>query len=64
MAKRRNKRKDDESESWASKSEDENYDNIHDKNHRKIDSSDASKQLLLEKIVTQMISKNKCADGK
>ena len=40
-----------ESDSSANQSEDEIDDNSHNKNHKKIDTSDASKQLLLEKIV-------------
>ena len=69
MAKRRNKRLDEQSDSAASQSEDENHDDnpYHKKNHEEIDSSDVntSKQLLLEKkAIFKMNHENKCAYAK
>ena len=67
MPKRRNKRMDEQSNSAASQSEDENYDDGHSKNHKKIEPAEVNmaKQVLMEKIATfKMIHENKCADGK
>ena len=67
MPKRRNKRMDEHSDSAASQSEDGNYDNGHNENHKKIEPEEVNvtKQLLLEKIaLLKMMHENKCAEGK
>ena len=67
MLKRRIKRKDELLDSEASQSEDENYDNSHEENQKKIEPAEvnvAKKSLLQKMVIFKMIHENKYADGK